>query len=126
MESKNEKNDEPTKLERYSYSWKYIGYRVYSAFIGSDRDFLVVRRFSVLNSRILLRLQDEVVKLEEDLIEFDTAHSAKAAGLVNANNSSFRNDQRDRRALLSKIHEQLNIYCKYYDIHNITHSLNTD
>jgi hypothetical protein len=110
MESKSN-SDDPTKLERYSYSWKYIGYRVYSAFIGSDTDFLIVRRFSVLNSRILLRLQDEVVKLEEDLIELDRARSAKSAGFINVNNSSYRNDQRERRVLLSKIHEQLNTYC---------------
>ena len=46
---------------------KYIYYQSFSAFIASDNDFLIFRRFGALNAKVLLGLQDQLSRLEEDL-----------------------------------------------------------
>ena len=70
--------------------WKYTGYQHYSKFIASDNDFLVFRRFPVLNARVSLTLQDEIVLLEHELSMLDRASSAK--GTPDTHNGSFRLD----------------------------------
>ena len=39
--------------------------------MASDDDFFVVRRFGELSARVLLRMQDRIVVLEEDLQRMD-------------------------------------------------------
>ena len=66
-----------TDKDRAKKPWKFIGYRAFCKFVASDDDFFVLRRFSVLTSRVLLSLQDELSELqskpeavEEDLMAF--------------------------------------------------------
>lgn len=54
---------------------------------ASDDDFFVLRRFGELSARVLLRLQDRIVMLEEDLKRMDQDCVEK--GL---NNGTFRED----------------------------------
>ena len=95
---------------------KYTGYPGFTTFVASDTDFFVVRRFDKLHARILLRLQDQVSALEEQLETLDTKYSAKAAGDIN--NGSFRDDRPDRTRILRRIRKKLRIYgrrsCSYH------------
>jgi hypothetical protein len=50
---------------------KYRGYRSLSTFLDSDENFMLYRRFGYLHSRLLLRKQDKLRKLEAELDEFD-------------------------------------------------------
>jgi hypothetical protein len=82
--------------------WKEIGYRGFSAFLASDNDFLVFRRFGAVNARLLLYLQDEIVILEQQLEELETLHAQDSA--VDIHNGSFRQEALpQRRKLLDKL-----------------------
>ena len=70
--------------------WKTIGYRGFSAFLASDTDFLIFRRFGTLNARILLFLQDEITSLEEELERLELFHASPEAADVH--NGSFRQE----------------------------------
>lgn len=48
------------------------GYPRLSAFIDSDRDFMMFRRFGRLQARILLHKQDELIDLEQQLEQIDS------------------------------------------------------
>lgn len=54
---------------------------------ASDDDFFVLRRFGELSVRVLLRLQDRIAILEEDLQRMD--HICTENG---SNNGTFRYD----------------------------------
>lgn len=89
--------------------WKEIGYRGYSAFLASDNDFMVFRRYGTLNARLLLYLQDQIAVLEGDLEKLEAAHADPAAADVN--NGSFRQDPiPGRKILLDKILEKVKEY----------------
>lgn len=105
----------PTPEEIELKEWKYTGYQHYSKFIASDHDFLVFRRFSVLNARVSLALQDEIVLLEQELSMLDQASSGKNS--LDIHNGSFRLDAESGRAKLLRrtICHKLNEYSKYSD-----------
>jgi hypothetical protein len=92
--------------------WKYTGYQHYTRFIASDNDFLVFRRFSVLNTRVSLALQDEIVVLEHELADLDNRFSEKSARDIH--NGSFRADTGSARAKLlqGRIFHKLKEYSK--------------
>lgn len=48
-----------------------IGYPQLAAFIKSDNNFLIARKYGVLRARVLLYRQDELSVLEKDLIAMD-------------------------------------------------------
>ena len=61
----------------YSYGRRPVeqyrrGYPRLSAFIHSDKEFTVFRRFGLLHTRVLLRKQDIIQELEQRLDELDT------------------------------------------------------
>ncbi|KAJ4857724.1 ABC transporter transmembrane region 2 domain-containing protein [Trichoderma breve] len=86
--------------------WKYVGYRGYSRFISSDDDFFILRRFSVLNVRVSLALQNQLVMLERQLNELDN----KYEGEPQIHNGRFEGDEKDREGLISCIEEKLRKY----------------
>ena len=57
-------------LERRA-AWKYVGYPGFSRFMASSNDCFALRKFTSLNVRVLLRLQNNVVELERRLDEMD-------------------------------------------------------
>ena len=101
-----------TQEEIETKEWKYTGYQHFSRFISSDNDFLFFRRFSVLNARVFLALQDEIATLEHELATLDQASSEKTAPDVH--NGSFRADAGSARAKLlhGKIYSKLKKYSK--------------
>ncbi|MCJ1389543.1 hypothetical protein MMC18_002400 [Xylographa bjoerkii] len=54
-----------------------LGFPKAAAFLNSDDQFMVYRRFGVLFSRLLLRKQDELVELEERLSDMDDIDNCK-------------------------------------------------
>lgn len=61
------------------------GYPALSTFVSSDDDLFVVRRFEKLGARVILRMQDRIAYLEEELIEQD-----KLAREKNLDSGTFR------------------------------------
>ncbi len=75
---------------------------------ASDDDFFVLRRFGDLSARVLLRLQDRIVKLEEDLQHMD--YMCLENGY---NNGTFRYDPIcERQQLLDELTSRLEQYRK--------------
>ncbi|CAI6092007.1 unnamed protein product [Clonostachys chloroleuca] len=108
----NDHEAQPTETEILQKPWKYVGYDGYSKFIASDSDFFILRRFSTLNVRIALALQDEVSHLEEKLTALDEKYSKKSHADVN--NSTLRSDQKeDRKAVVRDITQKLSIYNEF-------------
>ncbi|KAF2631335.1 hypothetical protein BU25DRAFT_407849 [Macroventuria anomochaeta] len=89
--------------------WKDVGYRGFSAFLASDNDFLIFRKFGTLSARLLLYLQDEIAVLEEALRDIEDKHSGPTA--PDLHNGSFRQDQlTERKALLDTLSVKVRAY----------------
>ena len=89
--------------------WKYVGYQSFSAFVASDNDFFVLRRFGALSARVLLSLQDQLSHLERDLKTLEESVREKDAPDVH--NGSFRQETReDRKALVAQAQRLLREY----------------
>jgi hypothetical protein len=96
--------EEENRRER-EQPWKYVGYKVFSRWMASDRAFFIVRRFGALNARVALSLQDEIAELEEKLDFMDREYSSPDR--PDLNNGSLRDDpfveEGDRRQLVREI-----------------------
>lgn len=93
--------------------WKYKGYRAFTRWVASDSDFFILRRFGVLNTRVLLSMQDSICQLEARLDRLDTEHSRFEA--VDVDNGTFRDDPIDeRRAILRQLEVDLKAYSKFW------------
>ncbi|KAI9867436.1 MAG: hypothetical protein M1813_008994 [Trichoglossum hirsutum] len=85
----------PTVEEVEKKPWKYIGYHIFTQWAASDDDFFVVRRFGALNTRVILKWQDDITRLEEELETLEKENSRVGGPAVN--NGSFRHDAVPRR-----------------------------
>ena len=100
---------QPSQADIEEKPWKYIGYRSFSAFIASDNDFFVLRRFGALSARVLLELQDQLSRVEEDLESLEKRVRDEHAPDVH--NGSFRQEtQIDREALVCQAQRLLKEY----------------
>lgn len=63
--------------------------------MSSDDDFFVLRRFGEVGARVLLLMQDQIAKLEEELQQEDDI--CKKAPKEWADNGTFRGDPNPRR-----------------------------
>ncbi|KAH7390569.1 hypothetical protein BKA66DRAFT_568509 [Pyrenochaeta sp. MPI-SDFR-AT-0127] len=97
--------------------WKEIGYRGFSAFLASDNDFLIFRRFGSLNARLILYLQDEIAVLEEKLETLEAENATDAAKDIH--NGSFRQEVLPKRTMLLDV---LNVKVRQYNELLIQHS----
>jgi hypothetical protein len=101
-----------TSQELQERPWKFTGYRRFSQFLASDTDFLVIRRFDVLNARVLLWLQDQLCVLEENLERLDKQYSRREAEDVN--NGTMRDEVPDRADMVEKIYKKLKEYSGFW------------
>lgn len=93
---------------RRTKPWKYVGYQGFSRFIASDDDFLFFRRFGDLSVRVLLVLQDEIVRLEAQLDALNESLSEDTA--PDGHNGSFRTEpSQDRNEILHKVISKLQV-----------------
>jgi hypothetical protein len=82
-----------------------VGYRDFSRWVASDPAWFITRRFSTLNARIILRLQDNVVELEQKLNKLDRDYSLPNSIMQdddNTHNGSFRLESFDDRKQVIK------------------------
>lgn len=101
--------ENPSKSDLYQRPWQYLGYRAFCEWSSSDDDLFVLRRFKALNTRVLLRMQDSIVQLEEKLNALDIENSQ--LGCQPVNNGSFRHDMIERREeILIKAQAELKEY----------------
>lgn len=104
-------SDAQHAIEMRKKPWKYIGYRGFTTFLDSDDNFLVFRRYGILNTRILLYLQDKIAVAEKELEDFDIHFAKRETGDVN--NGSFRQEMiGERERVLDRIHVLMKEYSK--------------
>ena len=78
--------------------------------MASDDDFLVLRRFGVLSARVLLKMQDRIVILEEELQRMDRMCVEEGS-----ENGTFRCDPIvQRNMLLDELTSRLEQYRRLY------------
>jgi hypothetical protein len=105
-------------------AWKYVGYPGFSRFMASSNDCLALRKFTSLNVRVLLKLQNTVVELERRLDEMDnfTMDLPPDEGGC----ASFRLDANSpREELIDEIDAALDKYSQYAVEIDANHSAHT-
>lgn len=78
------------------------GYPELAAFLDSDENFMLYRRFGFVQARVLLEKQDELRLLEERLDDLDKAMRRKDEDSLRTRDLS-EEDGRPRKELLGKI-----------------------
>jgi len=101
-----------TQQEVDEKPWKYIGYKGYTEFLATENDFLILRRFAAVSTRIALLLQHQVSSLEDKLDHLDWKYSRREEEDVNS--GSFRHNEDDRLAVLNDLRLKLLQYSKIY------------
>ncbi|KAL8742151.1 MAG: hypothetical protein Q9190_005319 [Brigantiaea leucoxantha] len=87
------------------------GYPQLAAFINSDDNFLMCRKFGFLHNRVLLYRQDELVELERDLVEMDELDKDEdPRALKSRQHDNGRDLPLTRRTLINRIDEKLKEY----------------
>lgn len=103
---------------------KEQSYRSLATFLDSDENFMIYRRFGYLHSRMLLRKQDQLRKLEADLDDYDNEDASgeeTAKRLLKSRDSDEAADKkadpeiRTRTQILSDIEKVLSEYGKASD-----------
>lgn len=101
----------PSQLEKQpDEPWKTHGYPELTRWMASSNDFLVLRRFSQIGARITLKLQDELVRMEDQLRQMDDFASSQPKGC--GGSGSYRLDEGSPRdKLLLEMAPRLKEYC---------------
>jgi hypothetical protein len=86
------------------------GYPILGAFLDSDDNFMVYRRFGYLQSRLLLEKQEHLRQLEEELDNLDMEDAqTRSRNLVSMENYDTKKYKR-RRDLMQRIERQFQGY----------------
>lgn len=92
------------------------GYPQLAAFVNSDENFLVARKYGFLRSRVLLYRQDELSVLEKDLIALDDDDKEKRELALRSRKHDEETDKDpiySRKVLIQKIDDKLKEYGKH-------------
>ncbi|CAI7644902.1 unnamed protein product [Penicillium pancosmium] len=101
--------EEASQVNQSQQPWKYLGYRAFCGWSASDKNLFILRSFKTLNTRILLKMQDEICQLEEELDGIDKIYAQES--MTPVNNGSFRHDVVERRQeILTEAGEKLKQY----------------
>ncbi|OCK84539.1 hypothetical protein K432DRAFT_115587 [Lepidopterella palustris CBS 459.81] len=87
-----------------------MGYPQFAAFVNSDANFSVHRRFGTLRNRIILHREQELANLEVELNELDTEDANKKNGRIHSVMGDQADGQSRRPALIDKIDQKLMHY----------------
>jgi len=90
------------------------GYPRLAAFLDSDENFMLYRRFGFLQARILLYKQDELRELEEELGDMDDRDAQTRARKLKSRERDDA-DSEDRKILIGKITTAFNEYGMKHD-----------
>lgn len=91
------------------------GYPQLAAFVNSDDNFLIARKYGFLRSRVLLYRQDELSELERDLIALDDDDKVNRALALTSRKNDEETDNDpiySRKVLMKKIDDKLKEYGK--------------
>ncbi|OAQ59435.1 hypothetical protein VFPPC_10493 [Pochonia chlamydosporia 170] len=99
-----------TPSEQCESHWRYEGYPGFSKWMASSGDFLILRRFSQLNIRVLLLMQHQIVMLSEELEQID--HEGQQYSDARGDCSSLQHEPLPHRL---EILDQLKILLKEYN-----------
>ena len=89
------------------------GYPQLAAFLNSDENFLIARKYGYLRSRVLLYRQDELSVLEKDLVALDDDDKEKRAIALQSRKYDEQTDKDptySRKVLIQKIDDKLKEY----------------
>ncbi|CAD6575582.1 MAG: hypothetical protein ASARMPREDX12_007384 [Alectoria sarmentosa] len=89
------------------------GYPQLAAFVNSDENFLIARKYGFLRSRVLLYRQDELSVLERDLIKLDADDKKKRDFALQSRKRDEETDtdpMYSRKVLIQKIDDKLKEY----------------
>ena len=90
---------------------KYVGYKEFAKFVSSSDDFFAVRRFDRVHCRLLLRLQDQISELEEQLDLLDSKLSDRECEDVD--NGTVRSDRKEREDILNSLYAAVGKYGRF-------------
>jgi hypothetical protein len=88
------------------------GYREYSSLLATDSDFLVFKRFGASNARVLLALQDDVMRKERALADVENALRQSNGPEKEKIHIAKFDDQADNAVW--KLHESLDRYSLFF------------
>ncbi len=90
------------------------GYPKVAAFLDSDDNFMLYRRFGYLQSRLLLEKQDDLRRLEEELDRMDRKDAKKDRRNLMTRQDIGEDVFAPRRKLMKDIETNYCEYCAYY------------
>ena len=91
------------------------GYPQLTAFLNSDDNFLIARKYGFLRTRLLLYRQDELSVLEKGLLDLDNDDKENRKKALQSRKHDEETDddpETSRMALMGKIDEKLKDYGK--------------
>lgn len=87
------------------------GYPRFAAFMNSDENFLVARRYGLLHTRVMLYRQAELAELEQELLDLDKDDAAEKDRALRGVKFLRRGEKGGyREELISKTEEKLKQY----------------
>ena len=100
----------PSQAEIDEKPWKYLGYPGFATWGASSKDAFVLRRFNAVHARVILYMQDQIVRKEEELQSLDRWCTTRPDDI---DNGTFRHDIEPRRnAVLEDLRVRLKEYSK--------------
>lgn len=106
----NQSHDMITRTNTYTVEQCPEGYPRLAAFIDSDENFMLYRRFGFLQTRLLLNKQDELRELEKDLDRLDKYDEMNNPGILRSRERDWA-EKGKRKALLQDIAKTFKEYC---------------
>jgi hypothetical protein len=94
------------------------GYPRLAAFLDSDENFMLYRRFGFLQARLLLYKQDELREMEKELDRLDRIDEKKNATILKCREEDDVLFGK-RKELFKKIEIKLKKYCEFTVIRNL-------
>ena len=88
-----------------------VGYPKLAAVEAFEKNFLIYKKFGWLHNRVALRLQDELLLLEQDLVVLDEHDAQQDPGRLYSRRRDEALDSK-RKALLDEIEEKLHHFDK--------------
>lgn len=96
------------------YCWQYHGYPALSRWMASANDFFILRRFSPLQARSLLYLQNEIAQLDRSLNDWDMYAKKRPKG-TGQSGSLSEDPCTERTSLIKKAIPLLQQYSELCD-----------
>ncbi|KAF4538997.1 uncharacterized protein LTHEOB_1351 [Lasiodiplodia theobromae] len=110
LSSNSKSEDEDIGQQPEDIDYHPMGYPRLGAFINSDENFLMCRRYGLLHTRVMLYRQDELRELEEKLLGLDAEDEDENPRMLNSRVRDDRRENQERRKLILEIDEKLKEY----------------